>query len=74
MRLCSSECLPWDGAMRTELQLEARRPGSEREVGACRSQPDRASDQAIAFAGVKGAFFRGQRKVRYNFNGFYLLI
>uniref|UniRef100_A0A7N5JZ50 Pleckstrin homology like domain family B member 2 n=1 Tax=Ailuropoda melanoleuca TaxID=9646 RepID=A0A7N5JZ50_AILME len=31
MRLCSSECLPWDGAMRTELQLEARRPGSERE-------------------------------------------
>ncbi|KAI2530816.1 pleckstrin homology like domain family B member 2 [Homo sapiens] len=31
MRVCSYECLPWEEAMRTELQLESRSSGSERE-------------------------------------------
>lgn len=36
--VCSYECLLWDEAMRTELQLEARSSGSEQEVGAYRNQ------------------------------------
>uniref|UniRef100_A0A2R8M3S3 Pleckstrin homology like domain family B member 2 n=1 Tax=Callithrix jacchus TaxID=9483 RepID=A0A2R8M3S3_CALJA len=31
MRMCSYECLPWEEATRTELQLESRSSGSERE-------------------------------------------
>ncbi|XP_073889607.1 pleckstrin homology-like domain family B member 2 isoform X36 [Macaca fascicularis] len=31
MRVCSYECLPWEEAMRMELQLESRSSGSERE-------------------------------------------
>uniref|UniRef100_A0A2K5K5Z2 PH domain-containing protein n=1 Tax=Colobus angolensis palliatus TaxID=336983 RepID=A0A2K5K5Z2_COLAP len=31
MRVCSYECLPWEEAMRMELQLESRNSGSERE-------------------------------------------
>uniref|UniRef100_A0A2K6FN11 Pleckstrin homology like domain family B member 2 n=1 Tax=Propithecus coquereli TaxID=379532 RepID=A0A2K6FN11_PROCO len=31
MRVCSQECLPWEEAMRKELQLEPRSSGSERE-------------------------------------------
>nr|KAF6383228.1 pleckstrin homology like domain family B member 2 [Pipistrellus kuhlii] len=31
MRVCGSECLPWEEAMRTELQLESRSSGSDRE-------------------------------------------
>uniref|UniRef100_G3RHF5 Pleckstrin homology like domain family B member 2 n=1 Tax=Gorilla gorilla gorilla TaxID=9595 RepID=G3RHF5_GORGO len=31
MRVYSYECLPWEEAMRTELQLESRSSGSERE-------------------------------------------
>lgn len=34
MRVCGSECLQWEEAMRTELQLESRSSDSEREVGA----------------------------------------
>lgn len=34
LRMCGYECLPWEEAMRTELQLESRSSGNEREVGA----------------------------------------
>lgn len=33
LRMCGYDCLPWEEAMRTELQLESRSSGSEREVG-----------------------------------------
>lgn len=55
MRLCDYECLLWEEAMRTELQLESRRSGSEREVGAYRNQKfNTPFDKAIAFFGGGG--------------------
>lgn len=38
-------------AMRTELQLESRSSGSEREVGAYKNQFNSPFDQASAFGG-----------------------
>ena len=38
MRSHGSECLCWEEAMRTELQLESRSSDSEREVGAYSNQ------------------------------------
>lgn len=51
MRVCGSECLQWEEAMRTELQLESRSSDSEREVGAYSKQFNSPLDQAIAFGG-----------------------
>lgn len=73
MRVCGSECLQWEEAMRTELQLESRSSDSEREVGAYSNPFNSPFDQAIAFWGV-GGVFRSQIKVTYNSNDFYLVI
>lgn len=73
MRVCGSESLQWEEAMRTELQLESRSSDSEREVGAYSNQFNSPFDQAIAFGEV-GGVFRSQIKVRYNSNDFYFVI